>query len=367
MQPFKSGMIVGRDDFCGRAAEIKQLKSYIDSRNRCYLYGERRVGKTSLVLETARRLKRDCITLDLLGVKTEDDVCRRLVKAILCFNQSKNRRLLSMLEQFAGLRPHVGIDPLTNLPTIGLSPVPQLTTEDIESAFTVLEQREGCIVFFDEFQDILALKNADTVLAIMRSKIQAATGIEFIYAGSIRNAMLDIFTLDSSPFFKAAFPLRVAPIEESVFQKFMASKFSKSRRKVSAPVLHSVYSLCSGIPGDIQRLCACLWDMSDDGDVIDAASLPEALKQIFSLEIPAYERILHSVSSQQLKTMLALARIGGESALSQELVRASGITLVGSVHKALKGLFEKRVICKVNDVFKFSNPFFRCWLVTSNM
>ncbi len=34
MQPFKSGMIVGRDDFCGRTEEIKQLKSYIESRNR---------------------------------------------------------------------------------------------------------------------------------------------------------------------------------------------------------------------------------------------------------------------------------------------------------------------------------------------
>lgn len=76
MQPFKSGMIVEKADFCGRAQEIRQLSNLIESKNRCYLYGERRVGKTSLVFETARRLKKSCITVDLLGVKTEDDLCR---------------------------------------------------------------------------------------------------------------------------------------------------------------------------------------------------------------------------------------------------------------------------------------------------
>ncbi len=367
MQPFKSGMIVEKIDFCGRTAEIKQLKSYIESKNRCYLYGERRVGKTSLVLETARRLKRGCITIDLLGVKTEDDVCRRLIKGILCFSQTKPTKLIDLLKQFAGLRPQLGIDPLTGMPTIGLSPSPQLTLNDLESAFDVLKSHKNVIVFFDEFQDILELKNCDKVLAIMRSKIQVLTKVSFIYAGSLRNAMLDIFTLDSSPFFKSAFPLHVTTIEESVIKKFLVSKFAKSNRSINSPALHSVYMLSSGIPGYIQRFCACLWDITNDGDEIDDSFLPDALKSIFAMEYPAYERILHDISSQQLKTILALARIGGESIISQEFIQLTGITLTGSVNKAMKGLFNKRVVCIVNDKYKFSNPFFRCWLLAKNI
>jgi hypothetical protein len=261
----------------------------------------------------------------------------------------------------------VSIDPLTHLPTIGLSPVPQLTIEDIESALEVLSKHENSIIFFDEFQDILTLPNADTVLSIMRSKIQRLTKVAFIYAGSIRNSMLDIFTLDSSPFFKSAFPLQVTTIQEEVFHKFMTSKFIKSQRTVSTSVLHQIYSLSGGIPGDVQRLCACLWNITNDGDVIAKTLLPDALKQIFALEMPDYNRILHSISAQQQNTMLALARIGGESNISQELVRLSGITLVGSVHKAMKGLTEKRIVCKINDTYKFSNPFFQCWLLSSNI
>lgn len=367
MQPFKSGMIVGKDDFCGRSHEVRQLKSYIESKNRCYLYGERRVGKTSLVLETARRLNRQCITVDFLGVKTEDDVCRRLIKSILYFNQSTNSKLLKILKQFSALRPQIGIDPLTHLPTIGLSPVPRLTLNDMESAFMALSQYENSILFFDEFQDILELKNSDEVFSIMRSKIQVLTKVSFIYAGSLRNEMLDIFTLDSSPFFKSAFPLLVTAIEETEFHKFITLKFKKNKRNINSSVLHSVYLLCNGIPGDIQRLCACLWDITNDGDDIKDAHIPEALKHIFAFEIPAYERILHSVSAQQLKVMLALAEIDGESNISQELVRRSGITLTGSVNKAMKGLKEKRIVCKINDTYKFSNPFFKCWLLYSNL
>jgi hypothetical protein len=360
-------MIVAKDDFCGRAQEIRQLKSYIKSKNRCYLYGERRVGKTSLVLETARRLKFKCLTIDMLGVKTEDDVCRRLIKGIISFQQAKPSGLFDLLKQFAGLRPQLGIDPLTGLPTVGLAPVPRLTLNDIESAFEVLKSYKNTVIFFDEFQDILELNDSDNVLAVMRSKIQFLTDVSFVYAGSLRNAMLDIFTLDSSPFFKSAFPLFVATIEESVILKFLEDKFSNNQRTVDVSVLHSVYRLCSGVPGDIQRLCACLWDITDSGDEIDSTILPEALKSIFAMEAPAYERILHDVSAQQLKTVLALAQIGGESNISQELVMQTGITLVCSVRKAMKGLLEKRVVCFVNNTYKISNPFFGCWLLTKNI
>ena len=367
MQPFKSGMIVEKADFCGRAQEIHQLSSHIESKNRCFLYGERRVGKTSLVLETARRLKKRCITVDLLGVKTEDDLCRRLIKSILCFHQSKPPQLMELLKQFAGLRPQVGIDPLTNLPTIGLSASAALTIDDLESAFEVLKKYENVVVFFDEFQDVLELSNAETVLSIMRSKIQALTRVAFVYAGSLRNSMLDIFTLDSSPFFKSAFPLNVSAIEEDVFLQFISEKFIKSRREVDADVMHKIYEVCNGVPGDIQRLCASLWDISNDEEEIRETLLPEALMHIFSLEIPIYERILHSISSQQMKTLLALAELGGESSVSHELIQRTGITLSGSVHKAMKGLVGKRVVCKLNDVYKFSNPFFKCWLLSKNM
>lgn len=367
MQPFKSGMIVEKADFCGRAQEIRQLSSHMESKNRCYLYGERRVGKTSLVFETARLLKTGCITVDLLGVKSEDDLCRRLIKSILFFHQSKPPQLMDLLKQFAGLRPQLGLDPLTNLPTIGLSPSVALTINDLETAFEVLKKHENTVVFFDEFQDVLELPNADTVLAIMRSKIQALTHVAFVYAGSLRNSMLDIFTVDSSPFFKSAFPLNVSAIDEDVFLKFIAGKFKKNRRKIDSAVLHRIYGVCNGVPGDIQSLCASLWDISNDGNEINEALLPEALKHIFALEVPIYERILHSISSQQMKTLLALAELGGESSVSNEFIQHTGISLSGSVHKAMKGLAAKRIVCKLDGSYKFSNPFFKCWLLYKNI
>ena len=88
---------------------------------------------------------------------------------------------------------------------------------------------------------------------------------------------------------------------------------------------------------------------------------------IWLYALPVYERILHSVSPQQMKTLLALADLGGESGISRELIQRTGIPLSGSVHKAMKGLVEKRIVCKLNDVYKFSNPFFKCWVLSKNI
>ena len=79
MNPFKYGCTVEGDCFCRRPKLAKRLKEYIKSGQNVVIQGERRMGKTSLVLETVRGMKGVALYhADFLFVRDRADLCRRL-------------------------------------------------------------------------------------------------------------------------------------------------------------------------------------------------------------------------------------------------------------------------------------------------
>lgn len=308
-----------------------------------------------------------CLDIDLLGIKTADDLCKRMVKEIVSFNRQNSTMLQKLLTQFAALRPSLGIDPITGLPTVSITQAQILMPEDLESVFDVITGLTGTVIFFDEFQDILELPDGKKILSIMRSRIQKLTDKAFIFAGSIRNKMIDIFTVDSWPFYKSAFPLSIGPLEKEIFFNYLKNKFLTGKRTISDDLLNRILQICGDVPGDVQRFCTALWEVSSYNDELNDSYLKNAWDNIFAMELPVYEEILFNISAQQLKCLVALARLGGESPLSGDLVIGSGITLAGSVNKALNRLVEIRVLQKQNKKFKFCNPFFKSWLLVKNI
>ena len=57
MNPFKYGSIVLGKDLCGREDLLKQIAGHIEAFQNIVVFGERRVGKSSLVFEAVRRLR----------------------------------------------------------------------------------------------------------------------------------------------------------------------------------------------------------------------------------------------------------------------------------------------------------------------
>ena len=67
MNPFKYGQIVKENDFCPRPELERNLANQIKRGQNVYIQGERRVGKSSLIFETVRKLKKPRIVyIDLM-------------------------------------------------------------------------------------------------------------------------------------------------------------------------------------------------------------------------------------------------------------------------------------------------------------
>lgn len=366
MNPFRYGQVVSGDDFCPRPALVKQLTSALRSGQNLCVLGERRIGKTSLICEAIRRLgKRRMLYADFLEIKTSDDLCKRVVKAVISYER-EGGFLEKALKNLAQLRPSVGIDPLTGQPSITLDATVALKPESVEGLLDLIaasHRRGSLVVVFDEFQDVMNLKDCTETLAILRSKIQFQGTIPYVFAGSIRNKMAYIFTDPESPFFKSAAPLDVGPIDSVEFSAFLRQKFSRGRRKVDDGALVRVLEIANDIPGDAQQLCAALWDTTSPRERVTEDHIPGALRLVFARESKGYEAALVQLTGQQLRCLVGLARVGGQSPLSRDFLRASGISLPASVRRALGRLEALKVIYRREGEYRFVNPFFRSWLI----
>jgi uncharacterized protein len=369
MNPFIYGRVVSKLDFCPRPALEKELKSHIASCQNVLVEGERRTGKTSLICETVRKTKENrLLYVDLLEIKTIDDLCRRIVKSLFSLSRSAGF-FTNLIKGIGNLRPVLSVDPLTGLPEITIGSETPMEPASIEPILELVEKQNGAkrlVVVFDEFQDILNLENHNTVLALLRGKIQFQKDIPYIFSGSIRNKMNEIFNIAASPFFKSAITLEVGPIDKNQFSSFISDKFRSGKRRIEGALLDRIFPIAQDNPGDIQQLCAALWDCSNENVFIDESYLPKAFELIFSREIKGYEAHLSQFTAQQTQCLAALARAGGSAPLSSDFLKLARISQPSSVKKALTRLIDLQVIYRGKEGYKFVNPYFRAWLIAKN-
>lgn len=362
MIPFKSGVFVSKKDFCGRENEITRLQNHLSSNSRVYIQGERRIGKSSLAREAIyRSRKKKLLYIDFLGVKSENDVYRKVLAGILSF-ENNDQFIIKMIKNFAALRPTISLDPLTGQPSLGIDTSKKIPSESLEQMFDVISTFKNAAVIFDEFQDLLNLSHPERITATIRSKIQSHQHIPYIFIGSLRNKMYFIFNDPESPFYKSAQCLEIGPLNKKIFTTYINKRFKLGKREASNKTIELIMDEVNEIPGDVQRLCYAIWEISTYGEKIVPEHINKALLNICQMEAKMYELIVLSLSSQQTQCLKTLAKVGIATGVTKNFIEQTNITLPASIHKALNRLVERRLVIKIGGKYKICDPFFSVWL-----
>jgi uncharacterized protein len=371
MVPFKYGRVVSGPDFCGRQNLISELSEYFRSAQNIAVLGERRIGKTSLIVETARKLKgeRSLLIIDLMAIKSAQDIYERIVKSVLKLEKGEGflRKLLKVVSH---LRPVIGIDPNTNALTVSLDSSNRVSPISLEEALDLVEKLNAhnkLIVFFDEFQEVLNCPGQKEILAVLRSKIQYHEHVAYVFAGSIRSRMDEIFNHPDSPFFNSAIPLTISEIDRKEFSRFIQKKFRAGERTIKQPALNKIFDYAEGISGDIQKLCEALWSVSDRGDIIDDKHILEGFDLIFAREQQSYELILIDLTKIQTRCLYGLAKADGYAVTGKSFLKSTGIEQPSSVKRAIALLEKKRMIFRYKKQYRFVNPFLKSWLIQKEL
>jgi len=365
VNPFKYGTVVSGKDFCGRKTLLKQIIGYIESSQRIAILGERRVGKSSAVYEAVLKCKRvRLLYIDLLGIKSIDALCRRILRAIVVLEQ-KTGWFDKIIKTLSHLRPSISVDPITSMPIVSFDASIEMQANSIPEVLTLIEslgKKRRLVVVLDEFQDVLNLEDSHEALALLRSKIQFQSDIPYIFVGSIRHKMDEIFTHHDSPFFKSAIPITVESLPYKEFSQFLKKKFSTGQRKIDNKVFEKVFKIANNIPGDIQQLCEALWEVTTEKETVSLDKLKNALELIFAREQKSYENYISLLTNIQLRCLTAIAKEGGKSVFSIAFMKSAGFNNPSSVRRAITRLIKLNILFESGGEYRFINPFFRSWL-----
>lgn len=368
--PFVYGRVVTGDEFFGRAKLIDRIQGYIRTGQNIVVFGERRVGKTSLIAEAIRRLNMPCLKVDFYEIRTEREMITRAIRGIERLEKespffsrwiARGRRVRGMITQ--------DYDQPSMMPKVHLEgyfkdPVSSIT--DLLDYIHDFRSEKPLVAFFDEFQGIFGLENGMDILATMRSEIQTQAETPYIFAGSIRRKMHEIFMEPKHPFYKSALPLEIGPIEFEEIGPIVINLFDSGRRKIKPKHLQSLYNMLYGNTGDFQQLCSSLWEVSSPGQTLDRDVITEALDVVWETEMPVYASIRKALTGQQNRVLQTLALTDGKEPFGGQFRKVAGDISPGTVQKALAKLEEMDLVFQPYDSkdYRFYSPFFKLWLIS---
>lgn len=366
MNPFIYGKVVEGEDFCPRKDLMFELGGCLESGQNTVLFGRRRVGKSSLVLDAAKHFPdRLLFRVDLFFTKDTAMFLEYCSNALFSFQNQRKGMFEEILSALKRVRPRIEVDSNTGTPALsfGLSGADRaLLLNTVDDFFDYLGhtfRQEQLIVCFDEFQSVLNYPEPESLLAKIRSKVQYHS-FPYIFTGSDRSGLKTLFTRPESPFYKSIRPIEVLPIPRNDFQPFLQKKFEAGERIVSAEGWDELFRLET--PGDIQQLCAALWEKSCPGDRLEGIVLQAAWRQIFSQEIEGFRSLLGELTALQLRVLKQIAKTGTDQIYSLDLQQTIGAS-ASSIRRSLTALTAKWILAEDDGTVYFNNPFLRQFLL----
>ena len=245
--------------FCDREKETIDLIREIKNGNNITLIAPRRIGKTGLVqhVYAQEEIKDKYYTflVDIYATKTLADFIRELGRSILQSLKPKGTKVVEhFLNCLHSLRSSISFD-INGVPSWGVD-LGEITspTTTLDEIFHYLESADKpCIVAIDEFQTISNYKEAN-VEAILRTYIQHCHNASFIFAGSQRNMMSEMFLSHARPFYQSTSIKTLKAIDREVYADFTTRLFEERQKCIKRETIYQIYDRFDGITWYLQRM-----------------------------------------------------------------------------------------------------------------
>ena len=367
--PFITGGYVSPEYFCDREHETKQLLHEIANGNHLALVSTRRMGKTGLIqhcfnnemMKTAYHT----FFVDIYASKSLRDFVFLLSKSIVEDLKPMGRHVLKNFATLvksvqAGISFDIAGNPAFN---IGLGDIKSSETT-LEEIFAWLNKADKpCIVAIDEFQQIAGYAEND-MEAILRTHIQHCKNCRFIFAGSQRHMMGNIFLSASRPFYQSVSMMHLNSIELSQYIEFACRHFKKAGKGITPDTISAIYEKFEGVTWYVQKMLNVLYGNTPKGAVCSLDMIPGAIAEVVNSYKYTYSEILFRLPEKQKELLIAIAKEGKATALTSGVfVHKYKLTSASSAQVALRGLLAKDFVTQEAGEYRIYDKFFGIWLV----
>ncbi len=375
MNPFTYGGVVGNDEFCNRTQELADLSETMRSGGRCFLYAERRMGKTSLLMRALGKLPRKDfipVYVDLWPTDGTASFATATAKAMATAAETNASRLLELGKSLFGrLRPSVSLDdtgqPKVDFGVDGRSLSKTDLTEVLQAPQTLAARTGKTVVMvFDEFQQITEYDD-DIAERQLRSSIQHHQSVAYLFLGSRKHLLQSMFLESSRPLYRSAMHYPIGPIATEHWQPFIAKRFRSADKTFDQPLIAKLCQRTQGHPFYTQHLCHVLWSMIESGGSVEESNLETAVSELLRRESHAYMTLWESLTKNEQRFLRGIADSETPpKPFSSDFTRTYGLRSASNAQRAAESLVASDIIERESTSYVINDRFLRLWIKKMN-
>ena len=367
--PFVVGKYLSNRYFCDRIEETEFLRKQIFNGRDVALISPRRIGKSGLIQhffsQPDIKERYHVFFVDIYATTSLAEFVYTLGKEI--YEQLKPQTTVwkeKFFQIISSFRIGFKLDSLSGNPTfdLGLGDIqaPQTTLDEIFAYIN--ETDKPCIIAIDEFQQIgeYAEKNVE---ALLRTKIQKCHRAQFIFSGSKRHMMSNMFNSPSKPFYQSAISMGLDPIPMDIYTDFATRMFEENGKHVENSVIETVWRQYDGYTWFVQMMMNELFALTPSGETCQASQIPTAWHNVIMTQENSYKDLLSNLPPKQKMVLQAIAKEGlAHNITSSKFIKKYNLNSASSVQSAVKLLLKNDLVTQNDNAYRVYDYFLSEWL-----
>ena len=354
--------------FCDRKAETRELITMLTNGNHTALISPRRMGKTGLIHHCfAQKEIQDryyTFLIDIYATKNLQDMVYRMGQVIVNRLKSRGQSAIdSFLRFVTSLRTGISFDGQGNASwNVGVGDIksPNFTLEEIFNYLKAADRK--CIVAIDEFQ-VIADYPERNVEELMRTYVQECRNAVFVFSGSQKSMMSEMFSSPARPFYQSVSMMFLKPVALPAYESFAKGHFEHAGKQIADDVVKVIYERFDGTTWYLQKVLNQLFATKDSVVVGD---IDKAVEQIINQNEEAYKDVLYQLTARQRDLLVAVSRERKAKHITgSAFIKRYHLTTASSVQKSAKILTEKQLLTHQQGIYEVYDKFMSEWLERS--
>ena len=312
--PFIIKSYESKELFCDREEELQlMLRNCINSTDMT-LISQRRMGKTGLILRLFDELKDTrpeihTVYFDIFASRNIDDFIKLMAEATMKAFPSKTSIGEKLLTFIKSLRPQLSFDNITGEPQLQIAYQTAHEKEyTLRGIFDFLDsQNEHIVIAIDEFQQIRDYPEQN-MEALLRTYIQQTHNLTFIFCGSKKRMMADIFANEKKPFYNSTSFVSLDKISEESYSAFIRQLFNERQRSITDEALQFILEWTRRHTYYTQQLCHTVFANEKEAVTID--EVKKACEQLMKQGEAVYLQYRQMLTDKQWDYLIAVAKEG---------------------------------------------------------
>lgn len=364
--PFITSGYVSPEYFCDREDETRQLTQNIQGHSHTVLISPRRMGKTGLIEHCFNQdiIKDNYHTffIDIYPTMNLNDFVFLLGNRICRSLKAKDKQLMELFVKVVkSIQFTIGFDETGMMNgSFGLGDIKD-SQKSLEEIFQYLEEaKRPCVVAIDEFQQIEKYPEKN-VEALLRTYIQHCNNATFIFAGSQRHVIQNMFASASKPFYNSSSIMSLNAIAKEKYVDFAVRMFALFGKTCAPQWIENLYDTLEGHTWYMQAVLYLAFYMTDKE--CTSVIINEALLKRVADNENVFESMYYGLSERQRQVLKAVAAEGkATQTQSVAFIKKHGLASASSVQSALRQLLDRDLITTEKGTYRIDDRFFGFWL-----